>query len=225
MRSTFGRARVTQTVRPCLSSAGILAVGTNGRSALRQPSKPSSRPSAGTPACRSQAATPWLSLAPFWQITTAERPANSPAQSDGSEWERRMAPGMRRGLVLKSSSVRTSTRAGQCGVPIRRANLSMEMVLSEGMMRPLLFAGRDSSACRLVGRSHSPWRPLLPPSLGLSSRGAKPARRRPLRPLRSVATSAVSLNRDLPRRWPMRAETQKIVDEIKQSVALLRRHL
>jgi hypothetical protein len=32
-------------------------------------------------------------------------------------------------------------------------------------------------------------------------------------------------NRSLSRRWPMRAEIQKIVEEIKQSVALLRRHL
>ena len=34
MRSTFGRARVTQTVRPCLSSGGILAVGTSGKLGL-----------------------------------------------------------------------------------------------------------------------------------------------------------------------------------------------
>ena len=33
------------------------------------------------------------------------------------------------------------------------------------------------------------------------------------------------MNRDLPGGWPMRAEIQKIVDEIKQSVGLLRRHL
>ena len=31
-------------------------------------------------ACRSHAATPWLSFLPFWQITTTERPENSAAQ-------------------------------------------------------------------------------------------------------------------------------------------------
>jgi hypothetical protein len=46
MRSTLGRTRVTQTVRPCASSGGILAVFTRGRPALRQPSKPCSNVSA-----------------------------------------------------------------------------------------------------------------------------------------------------------------------------------
>jgi hypothetical protein len=35
--------------------------------------------------------------------------------------------------------------------------LSVEAVLIDDMVRPLVGVGRDSSACRLVGRSHSPW--------------------------------------------------------------------
>ena len=34
MRSTFGRARVTQTVRPCASSGGILSVGDERQAGL-----------------------------------------------------------------------------------------------------------------------------------------------------------------------------------------------
>jgi hypothetical protein len=46
---------------------------------------------------------------------------------------------------------------------------------------------------------------------------------RPLRPTGAVATSATMLR--LPGRGAMRAEVQNVVDEIKQSVGLLRRHL
>src|SRR5712691_5727547 len=46
---------------------------------------------------------------------------------------------MSRGFAVKSSSVRTSTRTGQCAVPIRRASLSTEMVLIDDMVRPHLL--------------------------------------------------------------------------------------
>ena len=72
MRSIFGRARVTQTVRPCASRGGSFDAGTNGRLASFQASKPPSSVSAGTPACRSQAAVPALSFAPRLQTTMAE---------------------------------------------------------------------------------------------------------------------------------------------------------
>src|SRR5215470_7266357 len=72
-------------------------------------------------------------------MTMAERPVNSPAQSDACAWGRRMELGIRRGLALKSSSVRTSTRTGQCAVPIRRESLSTEIVLIDDMMRPHLL--------------------------------------------------------------------------------------
>ena len=65
MRSTFGRARVTQTVRPCPSRGGSLASGTMGSPAAAQANAPPSRPSAGTPRWRSQAAAPWLNFCPF----------------------------------------------------------------------------------------------------------------------------------------------------------------
>jgi hypothetical protein len=71
-------------------------------------------------------------------MTTAERPAKSWAQSEGLVCGRRIEPGINRGLAPKSSSVRTSTKAGQCGVPMRRFSLSMEMVLIDDMMRPCL---------------------------------------------------------------------------------------
>src|SRR5436190_20541820 len=69
-------------------------------------------------------------------MTMAERPENSPAQPDGSVCGRRIELGIRPGLALKSSSVRTSMSAGQCGVPTRRESFSMEMVLIDDMMRP-----------------------------------------------------------------------------------------
>jgi hypothetical protein len=100
MRSTLGRARVTQTVRAWWSSGGIFAVATKGRLALRQASKPPSSVSAGTPVWRNQAAAPSLSLAPFWQITMAEWLANSPVHADGSVWGRRVELGMRLGFAL-----------------------------------------------------------------------------------------------------------------------------
>ena len=62
MRSIFGRARVTQTVRPCASRGGSFAAGTSGSLAAFQPSKPPSSASAATPACRSQAAAPCAEL-------------------------------------------------------------------------------------------------------------------------------------------------------------------
>jgi hypothetical protein len=49
MRSTLGRDRVTQTVRPSASRAGISATGTSGSPASRHASKPPSRFSAGVP--------------------------------------------------------------------------------------------------------------------------------------------------------------------------------
>jgi hypothetical protein len=46
---------------------------------------------------------------------------------------RRVAAG---GSAAKSSSVRTSIRAGAFAVPIRRASLSDDMVVNVDMMRP-----------------------------------------------------------------------------------------
>ena len=133
------------------------ALGRNQRQARLLPANEAVfQGSAGTPPCRSQAAAPSLSFSPFWQTTMADRPANSPAQSETSPCGRRVAPGTSRGSALKSSSVRTSIRTGQCGVPMSRASFSMEMELIDDMMRPCFEAGRDTWACRLVGRSHSP---------------------------------------------------------------------
>jgi uncharacterized protein YqhQ len=44
--------------------------------------------------------------------------------------------GIRLGAAVKSSSVRTSIRAGQCGSPTRRESFSTDMVVGEGMTRP-----------------------------------------------------------------------------------------
>src|SRR3954453_22704912 len=43
--------------------------------------------------------------------------------------------------------------AGHFGVPTKRASLSMVIEVVDGMARPPIWVGRDSSACRLVGRS------------------------------------------------------------------------
>ena len=76
MRSTFGRARVTQTVRPALVARR--AACRCARAAGRPRARPRSRlPAicASMPSWRSQAATPWLSFRPFWQATTTAWPA------------------------------------------------------------------------------------------------------------------------------------------------------
>ncbi len=94
----------------------------------------------------------------------------------------------------------------------------MEMVLIDDMMRPHLLAGRDASACRLVGRSHSPC-------------GEFPA---PRRACQAGAVASVRVSRYIrghggiercPEGSSMRAEIENTVDEIRQSVGLLRRHL
>jgi hypothetical protein len=76
MRSIFGRARVTQTVRPCASRAGDFEAGTCGSLAAFQPSNPPSSASAATLTCRSHAAVPSESFWPRRQTTMAERPEN-----------------------------------------------------------------------------------------------------------------------------------------------------
>ena len=133
MRSTFGRERVTQTVRPARIERRHFGRGHQRQSGFAPAlAKPSSSASAGTPACRSHAAAPSLSLAPFWQMTTAERPANSPAHAgriahaDGG-----LRSGISRGSALKSSSVRTSIRTGQCG----RADQARELIDGNGVDR------------------------------------------------------------------------------------------
>ena len=84
MRSIFGRARVTQTVRPCASRAGTFDDGTNGSFAVFQPSKPPSSASADTLTCRSQAAVPSASFWPLMHTTMADRPENWLPQSAAS---------------------------------------------------------------------------------------------------------------------------------------------
>jgi len=81
MRSILGRARVTQTVRPCASRAGNFDAGTKGSLAAFQPSKPPSSASASTLTYLSQAAVPCASFSPRKQTTMAEWPENSRPQS------------------------------------------------------------------------------------------------------------------------------------------------
>jgi hypothetical protein len=64
---------------------------------------------------------------PFLQITTADRPLCSLAQSETASKGRRTEPGTRRGLPPKSSSDRTSRIAGHLGVPMKRTSLSAEI--------------------------------------------------------------------------------------------------
>jgi hypothetical protein len=60
--------------------------------------------------------------------------------------------------MVPHPSTRRSMSAGHVGVPIRRADLSDEMVLMADMSRPCGTSGRDSLACRLMRRSlpHAP---------------------------------------------------------------------
>jgi hypothetical protein len=68
--------------------------------------------------------------------------------------------GMSRASLAKSLSARTSMSTGHFGVPIRRKSFSEVMLLIDDMARPCTLAGRDTSACRLVGRSLSPCDPF-----------------------------------------------------------------
>ena len=145
MRSIFGRERVTQTVRPWRSRDGSMLAGTIGMSASAHALVPPARTSAEAPSWRSQAAAPSLSFFPFWQATTTARPANSFAHSAAVVPPRRTDPGTSRGSLSKSLSVRTSTMTGHLGVPIRRASLSMEMVLIDDMARPR--CGKPGTRC------------------------------------------------------------------------------
>src|SRR5258706_6889342 len=55
--------------------------------------------------------------------------------------------------IAPRPSARRSMSAGHMGVPIRRADLTDEIGLMADMLRPCGKLGRDSLACRLVGRS------------------------------------------------------------------------
>ena len=59
----------------------------------------------------------------------AEFPENLPLQSPASWWLRLIAPGISRWSAAKSSSVRTSIRAGMLAVPINRESLSGDIVV------------------------------------------------------------------------------------------------
>src|SRR5882757_7347177 len=61
---------------------------------------------------------------------------------------------MSRGSAAKSSSGRTSIRAGVFAVPISRASFSGDIVVKEDMACALAKeTGRDTWACRLTGGS------------------------------------------------------------------------
>ena len=53
------------------------------------------------PSCRSQAATPWLSLRPRWQTTATCRPAYSAAQDGAVRKSRRKEAGRKRGSAAE----------------------------------------------------------------------------------------------------------------------------
>ena len=76
-------------------------------------------------------------------------PANSPPHSAASVWLRLIAPGISRRSAAKSSSVRTSIRAGVLAVPIRRISLSDEMIVGAGMVAP----SQRSYGTRFLGMS------------------------------------------------------------------------
>src|SRR5258708_25761575 len=65
-----------------------------------------------------------------------------------------------------------SVRDRRPGVPITRAGFSTEMLLMDDMARPCRSAGRDTSACRLVGRSLIPMAQYQALAVDLSIRAA-----------------------------------------------------
>ena len=136
MRSIFGRERVTQTVRPCGHAAAACLLAP---SACRHPPMrwcPRRGTSRGGALMAKPGRGALAELFPFWQTTTAARPANSCAHSaavvTGGGRIREPAAGRYR----SPRRCWTSTMTGQFGRPIRRASLSMEMVLIDDMMRP-----------------------------------------------------------------------------------------
>ena len=124
MRSILGRARVTQTVRPCASRGGSFA-GRHERQARPAPGLEAAFEHFGRRRRRAAARRrrPALSFWPLWQTTTAERPENSPPSRRRPRGGAGRAPGIRRGSAAKSSSVRTSIEGGT----FRRADEASEL--------------------------------------------------------------------------------------------------
>jgi hypothetical protein len=188
MRSTLGRARVTQTVRPRASRGGSLAALITGSPASRHAAKPPSTISVLTPSLRSCAATPALRSWPCAQATTACLPARVLAQSSVLSADRRMDAGN-----SSAASGRTSMIVGQTGVPIRRASCSTEIALNAGMMRPL--------SCRTRYFSLSPHgeiafpMPLFTrsPRMGVNPKRKAPPRRSGPSPSLDRSTTMVEL--------------------------------
>ena len=158
MRSIFGRARVTHTVRPRGSTGGSFAKGTNGRPACLHPSNPAVRVSAETPRSRSNAAAPWLKLEPVRQIKMAAEPPNLSGQSSNSLAGPWTEEGTRCGSASNSSCGRTSTSVGHFGVPISLNNLSMEIVVGADTVRPFSCEERNAmlQPCASWGDRESP---------------------------------------------------------------------
>ena len=154
MRSILGRARVTQTVRPRLSRGGSLAAGTSGRPACRQ----ASNPPASDLGRHALVAEPGGS-------TLAQL---LPPLADGDRRAARESRGPFRCRVMRAAH-RARDQAGigrevLLGADVddrralRRADQAGELVDGDGGDRRhgcvlRCVVGRDSSACRLVGRS------------------------------------------------------------------------
>ncbi len=124
MRSILGRARVTQTVRPCASRGGSFAAGHQRQAGLR-PGLEAALEAVGRHA---GVAEPGGDALAELQALLADddrrtAPANSRAHSGARLEGRRTEPGISRGSAAKSSSVRTSMSAGHFGVPIEAGEL------------------------------------------------------------------------------------------------------
>ena len=149
MRSIFGRARVTQTVRPCASRGGSFDASTSGSFASFQPSKPPSSVSADTSACRSQAAVPCASFSPRRQTTMAERPANSPPQSAACSM---VAPDRAGDQPRVGGKILVGADVDQ-GRGIRRADQSGQACLEIWWCRMTWLRPRKRNGTRYLGLS------------------------------------------------------------------------
>ena len=141
MRSIFGRARVTQTVRPCGSRGGSLACRHERQAALRPGVEAAVENFGGSPGVAQPGRNALAELQALRQMTTTDRPRNSAAQSAALSGERRTEPGMSRGSARK---VVVRAHIDERGA-FRRADQASEffeaMLLMEDMMRPCRKSG------------------------------------------------------------------------------------
>ena len=171
MRSIFGRERVTQTVRPRRGAAACSAPSAGrprpgcdaalegiGRHALV--AKPGRRPLAELQPVAGRSRSRSGRRTPEPTRTACRRPPHRAGNQPGIGGEILIEADIDQGRTLRRAD--------------RRASLSGEMALIDDMVRPRLEAGRDASACRLMGEPRAAGPPARRRPTGCSRRPAPP---------------------------------------------------